>query len=202
LSSLHQSTLGTLYLNMPYRLAALWYTPILSLLFFVSSVMAGLSVALIAYRVAARLRARTPKPDILNGLAAGVGWVALVYVALKLGDLWLAGDLPALFAFDRASWLMWLEVGALAIVPMLLFLVPSLRRRPAVQWVGAALIMGGVCLNRFNATLFAQTAPAGANYLPHPVEWLTTIGIVSAALLAWYLGIRTLATFEQNHSEG
>ena len=45
LSTLHQSTLGTLYLNMPYRLDALWYTPVLPVLFFVSAVMAGLSLA-------------------------------------------------------------------------------------------------------------------------------------------------------------
>ena len=50
LSTLHQSTLGTLFLNMPHRLDALWYTPILPLLFFISSIMAGLSLATIAYK--------------------------------------------------------------------------------------------------------------------------------------------------------
>ena len=202
LSSLHQSTLGTLYLNMPYRLDALWYSPILSLLFFVSSVMAGLSLALIAYRFAARLHAQTPKPDVLNGLALGAAWTALVYVTLKIGDLWLAGELPALFAFDRLRWLLWLEVGGLVVLPMLLFFIPSLRSRPAMQWAGAALILVGVCLNRFNATLFAQRATADVVYSPHPVEWLTTVGVVAAALLAWYLGVRMLATFEHTHSEG
>jgi len=49
LSSLHQSTLGTLYLNMPHRLHALWYTPLLPVLFFVSSIMAGLCLASLTY---------------------------------------------------------------------------------------------------------------------------------------------------------
>jgi len=202
LSSLHQSTLGTLYLNMPYRLQTLWYSPILSLLFFVSSIMAGLSIAMIAYMVAARLRGRSAKPAILSGLATGVAWVALVYVVLKVGDLWLAGELPALFAFDRISGLMWLELGVLAVLPMLLFFVPSLRNRRSVQWVGAVMILCGVLLNRFNATLFAQLAPAGATYSPHILEWLSTIGVLAAALLAWYLGVRYLAAFEDSHQEG
>ena len=56
LSTLHQSTLGTLYLNMPHRLHALWYTPLLPVLFYVSSIMAGLSLGILAYLAACRLR--------------------------------------------------------------------------------------------------------------------------------------------------
>ena len=36
LSTLHQSTLGTLYLNMPHRLDPLWYSSWLPVLFFTS----------------------------------------------------------------------------------------------------------------------------------------------------------------------
>lgn len=201
LSTLHQSTLGTLYLNMPHRLDALWYSPILSLLFFVSSIMAGLSLAMIGYLVAARITGTVVKPAIPRGLATGVAWVTLVYVVLKLGDIWLAGETAALFAFDRLSWLMWLELGLFAIVPMILFFIPALRNRRAVQWVGASLILAGVLLNRFNATLFAQTPPAGSAYAPHLLEWLSTVGVIAAAVLVWYLGVRYLAIWREAHSE-
>ncbi|MBK8799875.1 MAG: polysulfide reductase NrfD [Anaerolineales bacterium] len=50
LSTLHQSTLGTLYLNMPHRLHPLWWTPFLPILFYLSSIMAGLSLATLAPR--------------------------------------------------------------------------------------------------------------------------------------------------------
>jgi Ni/Fe-hydrogenase subunit HybB-like protein len=201
LSTLHQSTLGTLYLNMPHRLHELWYSPILSLLFFVSSIMAGLSLALIGYLVAARVTGAEVKPAIPRGLATGVAWVMLIYVVLKLGDIWLAGEMKAFFAFDRMSWLMWLELGLFAIVPMVLFFTPSLRNRRSVQWVGASLILAGVLLNRFNTTLFAQTPPAGSVYTPHPLEWLSTIGVLAAAVLVWYLGVRYLAIWREAHSE-
>ena len=68
LSSLHQSTLGTLYLNMPYRLDALWYSPILSPLFFVSSIMAGLAVTLLVYPLAARIVGKEVDNDITKGI--------------------------------------------------------------------------------------------------------------------------------------
>ena len=169
LSSLHQSTLGTLYLNMPYRLAALWYSPILSPLFFVSSIMAGLAVTLLVYPLAARIVGKEVDNDITKGLARIAAWVTLVYTLLKLGDLAVAGELPALFAFDRASLLMCLELGLGAILPMILFFVPSVAAQRRWQTVGAMLILFGVLLSRFNDTLFAQQARPGASYLPNLV---------------------------------
>lgn len=190
LSSLHQSTLGTLYLNMPHRLDALWYSPILSVLFFVSSVMAGLSLGMVAYILAARIRDEEVDNDVVSGLAKGVAIVTGLYVLLKLGDMYLAGELPALLALDGMSWLMWLELGLGAIVPLILFLVPALRAQRRVQWTGALLVLFGVLMNRFSATLFAQQPLGTETYSPHILEWLSTIGIIAAAMLIWYLGMR------------
>ena len=181
---------------MPYRLDALWYSPILSPLFFVSSIMAGLAVTLLVYPLAARIVGKEVDNDITKGLARIAAWVTLVYTLLKLGDLSVAGELPALFAFDRASLLMWLELGLGAILPMILFFVPSLAAQRRWQTVGALLILFGVLLNRFNATLFAQQARPGASYLPNLVEWLSTLGVLAAAALAWYVGVRYLSLFD------
>jgi Ni/Fe-hydrogenase subunit HybB-like protein len=190
LSTLHQSTLGTLYLNMPHRLGALWFTPILPLLFFTSSIMAGLSVAIIAYLIAGNIRKEAAKPEVISGLATIVAWTTLVYVALKLADLALAGELGALLAFDRPSGLMWLELGAGAILPLVLLFTPALRQNRSVIWAGTLLILLGVLANRFNATLFAQAAPEWTTYAPHLAEWLSTIGVLAGAGLAWYLAVR------------
>ncbi len=198
LSSLHQSTLGTLYLNMPYRLHPLWYSPILSLLFFVSSIMAGLAVTLLIYPIAARIAEKDVQTNINSGLARAIGWVAAVYALLKLGDIALAGELPLLFTFDRYSLLMWLELGIGCILPMILLLIPSLRAQRRWQVIGALLLLFGVLMNRFNATLFAQLAREGASYTPNLVEWLSTIGVLSAVALAWYFGIRFLSIFDSD----
>ena len=72
LSTLHQSTLGTLYLNMPYRLHPLWYTPILPILFYVSSIMAGLSLGILAYLAACKLRGVKAEARIGAGLGKGL----------------------------------------------------------------------------------------------------------------------------------
>ncbi|MEA3336307.1 MAG: NrfD/PsrC family molybdoenzyme membrane anchor subunit [Chloroflexota bacterium] len=196
LSSLHQSTLGTLYLNMPHRLQALWYSPLLPLFFFISSIMAGLAVTMIIYPLACRIRGKQADVKIPQGLAAIAAWVMLVYTLLKLGDILVAGELPALFAFDRTSLLMWIELGLGAIVPMILFFIPSLRAQRLWQTVGALLILFGVLMNRFNATLFAQINRPGASYSPHVLEWLSTLGVLAAVALAWYLGVKYLTVLD------
>jgi Ni/Fe-hydrogenase subunit HybB-like protein len=195
LSSLHQSTLGTLYLNMPHRLHALWFTPILPVLFFVSAVMVGLSMGALGYRLATWLRGVPCEDRVFQGLAHGAGWVAVAYLLLKFGDWVVAGELGLLYAFDHMSRLMWLEVG-LTILGVALLLAPRLRKSNRSLSLGLGALVLGALLNRFSATLFAQTAPGMATYSPHPAEWLTTIGVIAAALLAWLLAVRYLAVFE------
>lgn len=195
LSSLHQSTLGTLYLNMAHRLHSFWFTPILPVLFFISAVMVGLSMGAISYRVAARIVGSRMDDRVFTGLARAAGWVALLYFVLKLGDLALAGEMPALLAVDTISRYMWIEL-ALVAIPVILLLAPQLRQNHQAPAMGVVLLAAGVLLNRFNATLFAQLAPNNAVYTPHPAEWISTIGVIAAAMLAWLLGVKILHVFE------
>ncbi len=196
LSSLHQSTLGTLYLNMPHRLHALWYSPALPVLFFVSSIMAGLSLATLTYAGASNVLHRPAKPAIINGLARLAGWVAVLYLALKLGDLLLSGELALIWNAGAYSFWWWVEMGVGLILPIILLMTPALRQRPWTPIVAPLLLLFGVMMNRFNATMFGQILPPGASYSPHVLEWLSTIGIIGAAVMAWLLGVRLLAIFE------
>ena len=200
LSSLHQSTLGTLYLNMVHRLSTLWFTPILPVLFFVSAVMVGLSMGAISYLVATRVTGRPIDDRVFEGLAHAAGWVALFYLVLKVGDLALAAEVPALLAFDVASRRMWVELNPVLLSTVLL-LAPQLRQDRRSLGAGLVLLAAGVLLNRFNATLFAQIAQGGSSYAPHPAEWISTIGVIAAAMLAWLMGVRVLHIFESSDTD-
>src|SRR4029434_10947919 len=48
LSTLHQSSLGSLFLILPTKLYPLWYTPILPLLFYVSAIGVALAMTIFA----------------------------------------------------------------------------------------------------------------------------------------------------------
>lgn len=194
LSTLHQSTLGTLYLNMPYRLDTLWYTPLLPLLFYVSSILAGLAVAVIAYRLAVRIQGSTEQPKVIGGLALGIVGAGMLYLALKLGELVYSGELPLLWQPGSLGWLWGAELLIGVLVPLLLWLVPGWRRRASVVTAMALLVVASVMLNRFDATIFAQTPLQGAgSYSPHMLEWVSTLGILAGAGLLWYLVLRFTA---------
>ena len=46
LSTLHQSSLGTMYLILPHKLHPLWYTPLLPLMFYISAICVGLAMTI------------------------------------------------------------------------------------------------------------------------------------------------------------
>ena len=197
LSTLHQSTLGTLYLNMPYRLHPLWYTPILPILFYVSSIMAGLSLGILAYLAACKLRGVKIEARIGAGLGKGLMWVAVVYAVLKVAELTWANEWSLLG--DGAYGILWgteMVVGVL--LPIVLLSKAAWRRSVRVQIAAPLLVLSGVLMNRFDATLFGQILPAGAAYSPHVLEWLSTIGILSAAALAWIICVRFIVRDEEH----
>jgi len=191
LSTLHQSTLGTLYLNMPHRLHPLWYTPFLPVLFYVSSIMAGLSLAIVAYKVAMVVRQEPEDRRIAMGLGTGVVVVAIIYAASKIGEVLWAGEWQLLFDGSGMGLLWVTELALGAALPVLLWSVPRLRSQAWVQWTVPLLVLASVLMNRFNATLYAQVLPPGLqSYTPSLLEWLSTIGILAGAALAWLLAVR------------
>ncbi len=199
LSSLHQSTLGTLYLAMPYRLHEFWFSPILPLHFFTSSVMAGLSLAVVTYLVANNIRKTQPNLRVASGLAHGAAWAGVVYLALKIGDAIVAGHVPGLLTNTPMATLWRTELFLGAIVPVILLLIPSVRASRRGLWLGTGLFLAGVLLNRFDCTLFAQTGRAGTAYAPSIMEWVSTIGIIAGVALAWYLAVKLLPVLEGEH---
>ncbi|HQY92795.1 NrfD/PsrC family molybdoenzyme membrane anchor subunit [Caldilinea sp.] len=200
LSTLHQSTLGTLYLNMPHRLHPLWWTPFLPILFYLSSIMAGLSLATLAYRAAMRILHRPEDCTVVHGLCRMVAGFGIVYLVAKVAEVWWAGE-AALLWTGSAALLWWAELAIGVVAPVTLWLILPLRRSSAVQWITPSLVLAGVLMNRFDATLYAQVVrTVGAVYTPHVLEWISTVGILAAALLAWIIGIRFFSGDEAEHS--
>jgi len=198
LSTLHQSTLGTMYLNMPHRLHALWYTPLLPVLFYVSSIMAGLSLGILAYKASCSLRGAAEDPRVAPGLGQGLFWVSVVYALLKLGELAWAGEWALLL--DGSYGLFWaVEVGVGVLLPLALLSRSAWRHNPQVQLGAPLLVLAGVLLNRFNATLFGQVLPPDSSaYSPHILEWMSTVGILAIAALAWIVSVRWIVRDEEH----
>ena len=104
LSTLHQSSLGSLFLIMPYRLHPLWYSPILPLLFLVSAIALGMMMVTFESHFTAYLYRRKPETEALASLGGAARWVLLLYLAIRFGDLAVRGQLRHLARGRIGAW--------------------------------------------------------------------------------------------------
>ncbi len=195
LSTMHQSSLGSLYLLMPNMLAPQWWTPVLPVYFFLSSIVAGSAlVVLIAFWIARGWHRPLQMPAL-----ASVGkitfWSLLIYLGFRLGDMALRGGFAGAFS-GRMGLAFAAEILLGGLVPLILLSSRALRSRPDTLFVAALLAVLGVVYNRMNVVLFAMTLrgrmPWGAahTYFPSIVEWGISIGLIAATIFLFGLGAR------------
>jgi Ni/Fe-hydrogenase subunit HybB-like protein len=197
LSTLHQSSLGSLFLIMPYRLSPLWYSPVLPLLFLISAIALGMMMVIFESHFTAFLYRRKPERDLMASFAGAVRWVLVLYLALRFGDLLIRHQGLYLFAADVRTFLFWFEICSIAVVPLVLFSIPKVRRTREGQWAGAAIGVFGVVFNRIDTGGLAHLRPNGGFYVPAWTEVAISVGIVSAATLLFLFIMEHFRVWEQ-----
>jgi Ni/Fe-hydrogenase subunit HybB-like protein len=201
LSTLHQSSLGTMLLMMPETLNALWYTPILPLLFLNSAIAVGLAMVIFETTLSTRFFGHKLSLDILSGLGRAIPYVLGLYLLLKLVDLGVAGELGLVFTAYPENLLWWAEMIIGVILPIILFSMPAIRRsRGGVFW-SAVLVILGLILNRFNASMLALAMRPGYSYVPHWMEIAISLGLVVVALIVFQIAVRVLPVVHSEESE-
>jgi len=211
LSTLHQSSLGSLLLIQPTKLHLLWWTPILPILFFISSLSIGLAMIILESSLSSRYFKRGLETHLLEKLAKAIPIVLVVYLVLKFGELAVAGDLGYLFSSGSMSILFWGEILLGGFLPIIWFLIKKNRQNPNALLTGAIFLLLGMILNRFNVSWFAvEHADPGVyipafmsnvHYIPTLPEISVSLGIFSAGILAFGLAAKYLPVFEPGENE-
>jgi Ni/Fe-hydrogenase subunit HybB-like protein len=201
LSSLHQSSLGSLFLLMPYKLDPLWWTPLLPLLFFTSAAFSGLSMAIFVAVLSFKAFRRHLKLGLLTDLAKIVSIILGIYLVLKVGDLVISGELGLIFSQGWLSVLFVAEMVAGVIIPMILFGTRKVRERASGLVQGATCVLVGLAVNRASVSWLALRAPAGAAYFPHWMELVIAIAAIAAGVLIFVLAARFLPVFHGSEHE-
>lgn len=192
LSTLHQSSLGTMLLMMPNSLSALWYTPILPLLFLFSAVAVGPAMAIFESTLSTKVFGHKLSLDILAGLGRVIPYILGLYLLLKIVDLMVAGELGLAFSWSPYSLLWWAEIIIGVILPILLFSLPNVRQSRKLLFWTAILVIIGLIINRFNVSLLALEPRPGTSYFPHWMEFAISAGLIADALLIFMAANRVL----------
>jgi Ni/Fe-hydrogenase subunit HybB-like protein len=200
LSTLHQSSLGSLLLIQPEKLHPLWWTPILPILFFVSAVAIGLAMIVLESSLSSRYFRRGLELHLISKLAGAIPIVLAVYLLLKFGQLALSGDLPYLFTSGTMSVLFWLEIILGSLLPLILFANQKNRLNPRILLFGAVALLLGMILNRFDVSWLGIHRLTDVRYVPSLMEISISAAIFSFGILAFGLAARYLPLFEDGAS--
>lgn len=201
LSTLHQSSLGSLYLIQFTKLDPLFWSPLIPVFFFTSAVATGLAMLMVVPCINARAFHCENKQELLATLAKPAAIVLSIYLVLKVGDLLMRGELPRLLAPTAMSALWWLEVVGGIVIPIAIFWAPQARTNPRVRITAAVMVIGGVTLGRFNIALFGFTEYLGrlnVTYIPSLGEWMITLALIAAAVAAYIAAVKLLPILPQS----
>ncbi|MCL5745612.1 MAG: polysulfide reductase NrfD, partial [Acidobacteria bacterium] len=110
LSTLHQSSLGSLYLIVPSKLHPLWYTPLLPVLFYISAITVGLAMTIFESWHSSRAFGRQLELPLLAGLGRVLAVCLLAYLAVRFMDLSQRGVLRLALEPRPESYLFALEI--------------------------------------------------------------------------------------------
>ncbi|MCA9891068.1 MAG: polysulfide reductase NrfD, partial [Anaerolineae bacterium] len=169
------------------------------------------------------VRRRQISVQVRNSLGVVAGIVLALYLYLNLWDFLATSyysHLPARvesiellnrFApYGATYWLVEILLGAL--IPVVILLVPSLRKRDGLVMAAMVFVIAGIVVNRWNVTLSGLIVPMDWSpgvaeifsvnaYRPSWIEWGVGLGVLGYILMAYTLGLRFLPLYGADHHE-
>lgn len=197
LSTLHQSSLGTLFLIVPEKLHPLWYSPLLPVFFFVSAIAAGLAMVIVESYLCQRAFNHSLEMDLLETLGRALVVALSIYGILRLQDLARRGMLSALRRPDYESSMFLLEIGLGVLVPIVLLAIPRVRMTQSGLVTGAILAVLGFVMHRLNVSVTGMERVAGVRYSPSWIEMAVSLALVAAGFAIFGLAVRHLPIFHE-----
>jgi len=192
LSTLHQSSLGAMFLMAPSKLHPLWYSSYLPVFFFISSIVAGLSMVIfessLSHRYFANKMDQThldEKEGIALGFAKAASLVLFGYFAIKTVGVAMDNNWHYL-ATGYGAWFL-VEMCGFVALPCFLYAVGVREKNlNLIKWT-SALTVFGIVLNRLNICVIAFNyhLPADEKYVPHWMEIAISLFIVTLGVLAF-----------------
>jgi Ni/Fe-hydrogenase subunit HybB-like protein len=149
----------------------------------------GFGAVVLEGSLSAKFLGRRAETDMLAGLGRAMLVVLALYLGIRVADLVVRGQAPALLALDVNA-TMWL-------LEMLMFVVAGLllssdaRRRDAGNLLRAALVLllAGA-MYRFDVFLLAFQPGAHWSYFPSVIEILITVGLVAGEVGVYIVFVR------------
>lgn len=199
LSTLHQSSLGTLYVIVPDKLYGLWYSPFLPVFFFIMAIAAGLAMTIIESFLSYRAFGKRLEKDLLEGIGRVIVVVLAIYLVFKIQDLNRRGNLELAFQFNRESVLFWGEIGLGVILPMILLFMERIRVKETWLFFSALMVVIGFVVGRLNVSITGMLH--SETYFPKWTELIITVALMALGFVIFTLAVKHLNVFPKEEKE-
>lgn len=198
LSTLHQSSLGTLMVIAGPKMHPLWQTPILPLLFFLSAVAVGFPMVIFESLLASWAFGLKPEGRLLAKLGRMTAPLLAVYLAFKVGDMMVRETFTSLAALDAPAWAFMAELLVGVVIPLRMLLSEEVLASPPLLFTASSCVVGGVLLNRFNNFVTAYTPPYLLTpYRPAAAEAAVTVGFICLLALLYRAAVLVFPVVSQ-----
>ena len=201
LSTMHQSSLGSLYLIVPGKLYPLWYSPLIPLFFLISAVAAGMCVIIVESFFSAKVLNRSLETSLMTDLGRAAAIILFLYLAIKFADVTARGAWGFVLERKFQGGLFLAEMLLGVALPAMLMSFRKLRDQPKVLLAASLLVMTGVVLNRMNVSWFGMAVNDKLNYYPTWMEIALSLGFVTAGTVAFFLAVRFLPIFPETEEQ-
>ncbi len=187
LSTLHQSGLGALYLMAKEKIHPLWYSEFIPILFFVSSIFAGLSMVIFEGSITHKVfsdqiskKNHHAHSNILNGLSKICAGTMFAYFFLQL-IVFVHGKRWEYLGTPMGNWYL-TEMFGFVLFPMVLFYYSYRRNNVLLIKLASVVTMIGIIINRLNVTVIGFRWDAATHYVPSWMEIVVTLAVIFAEI--------------------
>jgi Ni/Fe-hydrogenase subunit HybB-like protein len=190
ISTLHQSSLGTMWLITPEKLHPLWYTSLLPILFFLSAVAVGPLMLILAILTVKFIYRKEADKNVLSKLGYLFSFFIMTYGLVRIIDIGVQGKFPIIFDGSWQSALFIIEISLMIVIPLILLWISRIRNSFGGLWVISISAVIGLVLDR--ATIAGIVLNSGVPiYRPTIFEILISLMIICAAILAFLFCIES-----------
>jgi Ni/Fe-hydrogenase subunit HybB-like protein len=196
LSTLHQSSLGSLYLIMPGKLHPFWYSPALPFFFFGSAVAVGLAMTIFESTQSAKAFGRQLELPVLVTLGGALLIALWVNLLLRFEDYFHRGLLSQIVKPSYETYFLWFELTLTYLIPITMLSFKKVRLSPQLLYLASISTVLGFITNRLNIAVIGFETYVGHHYQPKWTEFMVTLMIVAMGFFLFGLAVRYLPIFE------
>jgi Ni/Fe-hydrogenase subunit HybB-like protein len=203
LSTLHQSGLGALFLMAMPKIHPLWYSEFIPILFFISSIFAGLSLVIILETVGQRVfrdikssEYKDSHGPIMIALARICSIAMFVYLFMVMLVFLHGKD----YFHINSGWGIWyfVEVIGFVLIPCMIFLLGYRRANLNLIRIAAAMSIVGIILNRLNISTISYNWFDNSLHWPTWMEIVVSVAVIFVQILVFRWIVRRMPVYKES----